>query len=221
MVFILGLICLSPAIAYPTPGTQLSLATAFSWMPIAMFLNKSLQANSANIAVSSVRTVWLGTLSITLLASDPWYRWALNEPLIGRGVSLMRLEASVANRENAITRAIVDSNADYLVFDGHNHNRFLFRTGLQPLTAANPTFWPRMLSGKEQSNLIKRISSCKSLCVVIPPDSDALAGDEAARVRSLVHFGLQQRESIGDWRIGTRQTDLWRFLSRQKMFGRR
>lgn len=39
-VFILGVICLAPAMAYPTPGTQLSLATVFAWIPMAMVLNK-------------------------------------------------------------------------------------------------------------------------------------------------------------------------------------
>ena len=204
-VFILCFICLAPAMAYPTPGTQLSLATVFAWIPIAMVLNKfsHFRATDAT-SMPRARHVWGAALTVALTAVVPWCRWAGNEPLVGRGVSLIRVEPSVANRENALTRAIVDSKAEFLVFDGHNHNRFYFRTGLRPLTAANPTFWPRMLSDEEQSRIIEKIQTCKSLCVVIPPDSETLAGGEAWLVRSEMRLGFQQRKLIDGWRVGSR-----------------
>lgn len=159
--------------------------------------------------VSEPRTkyFWEVALSVALIAVIPWCRWAGNEPLIGHGVSLIRLEPAVAKRENAITRAIVDSKAKFLVFDGHNHNRFFFRTGLRPLTASNPTFWPRMLLDEEQSRIIEQIQACNSLCVVIPPDSETLGGGESTLVRSEMRLRFQQRESIEGWQIGFRAAD--------------
>jgi len=204
-VFILCLICLAPAMAYPTPGTQLSLATVFAWLPIAMVLNKFSQGKATDAtSTPRARHVWQAALTIALIAVVPWCRWAGNEPLIGQGVSLMRLEPTVANRENAVTRAIINCKAEFLVFDGHNHNRFFFRTGLRPLTASNPTFWPRMLSDQEQSRIIEKIQTCNSLCVVIPPDSEKLAGGKASLVRLEMRLGFQQRESIDGWQIGSR-----------------
>ena len=215
-VFILCLICLAPAMAFPTPGTQLSLATVFAWIAIAIILNKSLQPQATNATsmprarhacVPRAQYVWEAALTIALTAVVPWCRWAGNEPLIGQGVSLMRLEPAVAKRENVITRAIVDSKAKFLVFDGHNHNRFFFRTGLRPLTASNPTFWPRMLSVEEQSRIIEQIQTCNSLCVVIPPDSETLAGGESSLVRSEMRPSFIKRESIDGWQIGSRPAD--------------
>jgi len=208
MVFLVSLVCLAPAIAYPTPGTQLSLATAFAWIPMAICLQQSILAQSPTVAPRAlVRSAGIVTLLILAMSVTPWIRWAINEPLIGEGVRLMRLDPPLAKKENAVTQAILDTNSAYLTFDGHNHNRFYFRTGLRPLTSANPTFWPRMLTDAEQSRLIERIRECNSMCVVIPSESDALAGGYASLVRREMHRSVSKRLVVDDWQVGSNHFD--------------
>jgi len=208
LVFLISLVCLAPAIAYPTPGTQLSLATAFAWIPMAICLQQSILALSPTVAPRAlVRSAGIVTLLILAMSVIPWFRWATNEPLIGEGVRLMRLDPPLAKKENAVTQAILDTNSGYLTFDGHNHNRFYFRTGLRPLTSANPTFWPRMLTDAEQSRLIERIRECNSMCVVIPSESDALAAGHAPLVRREMHRSVSKMVVVDDWQVGSNHFD--------------
>jgi hypothetical protein len=208
MVFLVSLVCFAPAIAYPTPGTQLSLATAFAWIPMAICLQQSILVLSPTVAPRVlIRTVGIVTLLILAMSVMPWFRWASNQPLIGEGVSFLRLEPDLAKKENAVTQAILETKSGYLIFDGHNHNRFYFRTGLRPLTAANPTFWPRMLTDTEQSKLLDRIRECDSMCVVIPSESDALAGGLAPLVRREMHRSVLKRVAVDDWQVGSNSFD--------------
>lgn len=208
LVFLVSLVCLAPAIAYPTPGTQLSLATAFAWIPMSICLQQSILALSPTVAPRvMVRTTGIVTMLILAMSVMPWFRWASNEPLIGEGVRLIRLDPPLAYKENAVTQAILDTDSAYLTFDGHNHNRFYFRTGLRPLTSANPTFWPKMLTDAEQSKLIDRIRECNSICIVIPSESDALAGGHAPLVRQEMQRSISKRVVVDDWQVGSNHFD--------------
>jgi hypothetical protein len=208
LVFLVSLVCLAPAIAYPTPGTQLSLATAFAWIPMSICLQQSILALSPTVAPRVlVRTAGIVTMLILAMSVMPWFRWASNEPLIGEGVRLIRLDPPLAYKENAVTQAILDTDSAYLTFDGHNHNRFYFRTGLRPLTSANPTFWPKMLTDAEQSKLIDRIRECNSICIVIPSESDALAGGHAPLVRQEMQRSISKRVVVDDWQVGSNHFD--------------
>jgi hypothetical protein len=208
MVFLVSLVCIAPAIAYPTPGTQLSLATAFAWIPMAICLQQSILVLSPTVAPRVlIRTAGIVMLLLLAMSVMPWVRWVSNQPLMGEGVSFIRLEPHLAKKENAVTQAILDTKSDYLTFDGHNHNRFYFRTGLRPLTSANPTFWPRMLTEAEQSKLLDRICECDSICVVIPSESDALAGGFAPLVRREMHRSASKRVVVDDWQVGSNSFD--------------
>jgi hypothetical protein len=208
MVFLLSLVCLSPAIAYPTPGTQLSLATSFAWFPMAICLQQNILASSKAVAPKIlVRSAGVLTMFVLGMSVLPWQRWVSNQSLVGEGVRLMRLDANTAQQENAVTQAILDTKSDFLTFDGHNHNRFYFRTGLKPLTSANPTFWPRMLTETEQSRLVECIRKCKSLCVVIPPESDVLAGGLAPAVRQEMKQSVVKNVFVADWQVGSNDFD--------------
>jgi hypothetical protein len=130
-----------------------------------------------------------------------------NQPLVGEGVRMLRLEPSIALRENAITQAILDTSSEYMIFDGHNHNRFFFRTRLRPLTSANPTFWPRMLTEVEQFRLVNKIRECNSLCIVIPPESDSLASVFAKAIRSEIRRDTNTPVNVDKWLVGSKRSD--------------
>jgi hypothetical protein len=205
--------------AYPTPGTQLSLATAPAWILLAMLLGSTnaMDGVAPKFAgfvpgylgrhIGAPRTldsvVCVGLLIFAVALSAPaWILWGTGTRIDVHGANLMRLEPRQAHREGAIVRAIQDTNCDYLVFDGHTHNRFYFWMNKEPLTAANPTFWPRMLTAKEQLAWRTKLRALDRLCLVRPPESEQLAGAFAVELRSELLVNWEQTGEVDGWRIG-------------------
>ena len=115
---------------------------------------------------------------------------------------MMRLPASFVTEQRAIVDAIVKSKASSLLFEGNNHNRFYFWTGLKPLTLANPTFWPLMLFDAEQDRLANAIDRQSRFCVVRVPQYEMLYFNHATPIRERLDARWKQTDSIGEWQIG-------------------
>ncbi len=204
-------VCLSPLIAFPTPGTQVAIGTLPSYLLLGVLSDDLYRKGMENILgtakpnVRWLRLAVLGTLFILFVhAMHLGGRWLSNRPLGLHGSTLLRLPADVADKEIAITRAIAQSGCSIVAFDGHNHNRFYFRTQTRPLTSANPTFWPRMLSQAEKESWGQRLDQEQRLCVVIPPECDRLAGGYAAELRAKLREPLETTLSEAGWLVGVR-----------------
>jgi hypothetical protein len=196
-----GCVLMGPFIAVPTPGTQLSLATAMGWVLLALMSNPRL-----GLAFQSwpIPLVCGSILTVSLVPG--WTRWHNYSPLQLPGTHLLRWETRLASREREVATAIRECQADRLVFDGHGHNRFFFWTQSQPLTHANPTFWPRMLTQREQREWKESIEKSIRICVVVPPEVETLAGGNAQDLRTSLQEGWIQQASIGEWRIGIKDS---------------
>jgi hypothetical protein len=208
---------LSPLMAYPTPGTQLSLGTALSWIVFGLIMSASVQglvtklqaiqqgefSSALCTACARLKLLLPATMVLCLVSgSTAWYRWFRFSPLKLRGSELLRLDPSIREREFKIAQAIKRTGCTHLVFDGHNHNRFFFWTDLEPLTAANPTFWPRMLTEDEKKRVISSLQASGKVCMVVPPESDFLASDRTKSVRQAFYNSWQEIEQVDNWKIG-------------------
>lgn len=208
---------LAPLMAYPTPGTQLSLGTALSWIVFGLIMSASVQGLvtklqavlegeiSSDLCTACARPKFLlpATMVLCLVSgSTAWYRWFRFSPLKLSGSELLRLDPLIQEREFKIAQAIKRTGCTHLVFDGHNHNRFFFWTDLEPLTAANPTFWPRMLTEDEKSRVISSLQTSGKVCMVVPPESDFLASDRTKSVRQAFYNSWQEIEQVDNWKIG-------------------
>ena len=211
----LGLIAiLSPLIAFPVSGTQVALGTLPSLLVVGIFLGEffgkhastfSLNANRINDQSHSSfqRLVLAGTTLVFVASSlSHWSRYVNGVPLDLPGSYRMRLAPEVVTEQRAIVDAILKSRTPYLIFEGNNHNRFYFWTDLQPLTSANPTFWPLMLIEEEQQHLAEAIDRESRLCVVRVPQYDWLYQNHAVPIRQRLEARWRPTEAIGDWQIG-------------------
>lgn len=218
--YVIAVTWLAPLMAYPTPGTQLTLGTSFGWIVLgvlASFCCRSLATYAAPQNLSTDRTnlrfeaenlrlLPLMSISLGIMVSVVgWQRWLGYSPIGLRGSEWLRLDPATCEQELQIARAIASTGCERLVFDGHNHNRFYFWTDTEPLTAANPTFWPRMLTIEEQQRIQSVLQENTSLCMVIPPESDALSSERTGAVRASYYEGWEETERIGDWRVGVRR----------------
>jgi hypothetical protein len=208
---------LAPFMAYPTPGTQVSLGTAPGWIVLGLITSAGIQSlitklQAAREAVLSptMCTAWTRQAALLPAAvvlclvsgSAAWYRWFSFSSLELRGSRLLRLDPMIREREFKIVQAIKRTGCKHLVFDGHNHNRFFFWTETEPLTAANPTFWPRMLTADEQIRVISSLQANGKVCMVIPPESDQLASVRTRSVRQAFYKSWQEIDQIDNWKIG-------------------
>ncbi|XZE19161.1 hypothetical protein SH449x_004472 [Pirellulaceae bacterium SH449] len=218
--YVIGVTWLAPLMAYPTPGTQLTLGTSFGWIVfgvLASFCCRSLAtyASPRNLVADqtklrfeagNVRLLPLMSISLGIMVSIVgWQRWLSYSPIGLRGSEWLRLDPVTCEQELQIARAIARTGCERLVFDGHNHNRFYFWTDTKPLTAANPTFWPRMLTFEEQQRIQSILQEDTSICMVIPPESDALSSERTGAVRASYYEGWEETERVGDWRVGVRR----------------
>ncbi|MFN7292700.1 MAG: hypothetical protein ACK5T6_19120, partial [Pirellula sp.] len=212
---------LAPFMAYPTPGTQMSLGTAPSWIVLGLISSACIQKlisrsqdvkeaipESKKNATTTGRTALfpMTILLCVISGSAAWYRWLSYSPLELPGSRLFRLDLLNRDREFKIAQAIRRTGCKHLVFDGHNHNRFFFWTETEPLTAANPTFWPHMLTEEEQLRVISALQASGKVCMVVPPESDQLASEQTRSVRQAFYNSWEEIERVDNWRIGIVRT---------------
>jgi hypothetical protein len=169
--------CLAPLIAFPTPGTQLSLGTLPGLMAGCVWLGdlwrKAWLTHQVGVVLKPSPSPLLVAAIVLVMAVSlsHGYRWKVGQGLDVAGSRLLRLEKSVAH----------------------------------PLTPANPTFWPRMLTSAEQQGWLDSIDRTSRLCVVIPPESDRLAGDHARPVRRALYSHWIDTMQVDTWQVATRQ----------------
>ncbi|MEZ6137480.1 MAG: hypothetical protein R3C53_21540 [Pirellulaceae bacterium] len=203
---------LSPWIAFPVSGTQLQIGTLPGLIVLGVCFGQYLEsrclvAKDAKPTAPAVLSMALVGLAACIATAGHWWRYADGTPLGLPGTACMRLPAWIVDEQQAIVAAIKTSQAPTLLIDGHGHNRFHFWTDKAPLTAANPTFWPRMLTPREQRNLREAIEKQTQLCVVRTPQRDALYGSNAAEVRALIDNNWRLLHTVGEWQIGQLQWD--------------
>ena len=211
---LLGLVAiLSPLIAFPVSGTQVQLGTLPALLMVGIMLGEFCVAQSKLQATLGLQAASLGydlpqivprlALGVLIVASSAhWWRYRQGESLGLPGSTWMRLPKGIASEQRKIAEAIVQSDARYLLFEGNNHNRFYFWTGLKPLTNANPTFWPLMLFPEEEKRLARAIDDQSRLCVVRVPEYEKLYFEHASEIRKRLDQRWQPSQTIGDWQIG-------------------
>lgn len=220
--FLILITFLSPLMAYPTPGTQMSLGTVPCWIVIGIIASSyvrkfvidrrdnALEGDRSEMSGlgkmnyrAGARAVMTLTLFLCLIAgAAAWGRWLSNTPITLRGSHLLRLNQELVDREMRIVEAIAQTGCHHLIFDGHNHNRFYFWTDTVPLTDANPTFWPRMITSREQSRILGALGQTGQVCMVVPPESDQLASDRTKALRDTMYRSWEEIERVDDWKIG-------------------
>ena len=221
-VMLAGMTVLGPWIAYPIAGTQLMLGALPGWLTIGVVISDAMQAISVAMRnqskadpskvvdwIAYARILFVGALiagSASSIGSTT--RWFSGASLGLRGSEWIHVAPSEAEAEQKLVRDIVESGASHLVFDGHTLNRFYFWTDLKPLTNANATLWPFMLSPNELARLRRSVERSQSLCVVVPPDVPAPMPEETGEIadtrKALYenrHFDSQHPNG---WSIGFR-----------------
>ena len=144
-------------------------------------------------------------IALIPISSGPGiYRYFSNVPLNLQGARYLRLDRETATEQQQIAQAIISSAKEYLAFDGHNHDRFYFWTGLKPISATNPTFWPRLLDEGKLETQIRQIEISDQVCVVLVPEREQLAGDRAEEYRKLLVKNWLSLRQVGNWTIGVR-----------------
>ena len=205
-----SLVCLGAVLAFPTPGTQVAIGTLPCWILLGVLLQDAMNAAARAPTWEGVRSRWAAAATmmvLLVLAIHTSNRWVHNTPLQLEGAKFLRLEASLAEKELAIARAIQETACERLVFDGHSHNRFYFWTHTRPLTAANPTFWPRMLTAREQQRWMEQLDRTDQCCIVVPTESNRLAADHMPELRQSLRQHWSQQSSTHGWLIAKRIQD--------------
>jgi hypothetical protein len=185
-VMLAGMTVLGPWIAYPLAGTQLMLGSLPGWMTMGIVFSDAVFAWGVARRVSPsthspmldmnafARFMLMGSLATGLASSFVSTKsWVAGTSLGLPGSDWIHLASHEAAVEQQIVQDIVATGASHLVFDGHTFNRFYFWTGLKPLTNANATLWPFMLSPAQLAELRQSIAQSRSLCVVVRADIPA------------------------------------------------
>lgn len=203
--------CLGPLLAYPTPGTQLTLGTAIVFVGLIVLFHDviaGVHQPTWRKAVSVRSMIQLVTAILLLAAGTSSFRWWNNEPLDQPGCRYVRLEPPRAEREKAVAAAIRSTDASTLVFDAQNHDRYFFWTGKKPLTAISPTFWPAMLTDWQQKRIGDALDHQTRVCVVKVGKQIQPQYSRELREKIVQDFTLLKQ--IDNWQIGirTRPTEM-------------
>jgi hypothetical protein len=177
---------LFPMIAYPVAGTQLEIGTIPMLMAITMAWIAEIQpyqfARSVQVKLFAVMVgAWFMTSGLI------WSQYLHHPPLDLAGAHWLRIDAVQADHEREMTGKLLEvSRSSYpvsnkIVFLGHTSNRYYFWTGLQPLTASNPTFWNRLIGSSHENAILKALEETPRTCVVTFEESEKLVGNKTPR----------------------------------------
>ncbi|WP_148618901.1 hypothetical protein [Mariniblastus fucicola] len=199
--------CLSPVLAFPVPGTQVSLGTLPILIALVISTSDAIEiANRSSNRINSpsvFRRSTLAVAAVVLFSTGVFgYRWVANIALDQPGCRLVRLEAGRVETERAIAECIRSIDSPWLAFDSHNHNRFFFWTGKKPLTSTSPTFWPAMLTESQKSKIESAARDAESICVVKINDERIRLSDYAPAIEQALFGSWQPVGQVGDWEIG-------------------
>ncbi len=209
--FVVILAILSPLMAYPVSGTQVAIGTtpglilfgrAVSQMLDSARFAKFEEAGSQLGSQLGLR-IMTGVACLFFVTSiSHWYRYLSFVPLELPGTTGMRLSRSVVEQQRAIVEAVKSCEAETLVFEGHNNNRFYFWTGTKPATSANPTFWPRMLNDSERQKMQETLSRPGRYCVVRVPEYELFYDQRSQLLQEQLRKRWQKTSSVGQWDVG-------------------
>lgn len=200
-----GCCLLWPLMAFPTPGTQTAIGSLPVLIALGIFLGDLVHwFHLMKWKTRPIRSLASIVVALAAVASlfPSIQRWNGGTSLNFVGSRWLRLPQQQAREQRDIVNAIRMTGASELAFDAHTHGRFYFWTQTSPLTDANPTFWPRMLTESESERWTERLDHSRSpICIVVPPDADRLAGQQEQALRRNLHRNSQQVSTINDWRI--------------------
>jgi hypothetical protein len=104
-----------------------------------------------------------------------------------------------------LVAAIERRHVSTFVFAEHGQNRFYFWTGMAPPTGFNATFWPYMLTDRQQGEVIRQLEQRPASCVIAMDGGDALVPqDRLVPLRTYLQRAYQPSERIGPWVIWDR-----------------
>lgn len=196
---------LGPMLAYPTPGTQLTLGTTAVLVGLVILFFDVVQSQiipEVTRLISIRRLIQVLSLVVVMVSITSSVRWLRYEPLAQPGCHFVRLEPNRSASEKAVAKAIRSTDAETLAFDLQNHNRFYFWTKKRPLTAISPTFWPVMLTDWQAQKIDDALDRESRVCVVkvgkkILPE---FCGD----LRRKIVSDFELIEQIDKWQVGVR-----------------
>lgn len=197
--------CLSPLLAFPVPGTQVSLGTLPILLGLIVCTSDSCERLFSSEKALNLfhRRAVFGLFAMTMVATSVFgMRWLNNEALDQPGCQWVRLEPSRAAQEKAVADIIRSTDASKLAFDSHNHNRFFFWTGKRPLTSTSPTFWPAMLTEKQKAKIELAANQADSICVVKLNDERIKLSEYAPLIEHALFDSWTLVEGFGDWQVG-------------------
>jgi hypothetical protein len=212
--------CLLPLMAYPTPGTQVELGTVglllvslivvgHHWPACELAKPREPRPSDPTLSRAGVQPVFVLLAALLLITADRDVRWtmrresyrAVNLP----GAQWLRLPAKQAQQQQALVAAIERRHVSTFVFAEHGQNRFYFWTGMAPPTGFNATFWPYMLTDRQQGEVIRQLEQRPASCVIAMDGGDALVPqDRLVPLRTYLQRAYQPSERIGPWVIWDR-----------------
>ena len=200
--------CLFPILAFPTPGTQVSLGTIPIIVGLLVGVSDAAQTKLDYQPLSKAIDSYLGWgVALAMIGSTVVFssRWINQVPLNQPGCNWVRLEASRAAQEQQVAEAIRNTPGQVLAFETHNHNRFFFWTDKIPATAMNPTFWPWMLTDAQSEKITRALSQEDIICVVRDGSNRLMNAKPAENSLSKeLSDGWKPQIEIGQWQVGTR-----------------
>jgi hypothetical protein len=208
-IVILGI--LSPLIAYPVSGTQVAIGTTPGLILFGFAVGQMIgtarfgkyDATKCGVDTRLGLRIMTGVACLFVASTlSHWCRYVSFEPLDLPGSTGMRLSPAVVEQQRAIVEAVKSCDADTLVFEGHNNNRFHFWTGTKPATSANPTFWPRMLNESERQRMQEILSRPGRYCVVRVPEYELFYDERTKSIQEQLRKDWEPTSSIGEWDVG-------------------
>lgn len=197
--------CLSPILAFPVPGTQVSLGTLPILIGLVVLthdrLALAMESRSATFLILHRSVIGLAAL-LVLVTGIFSFRWTNSVALDQPGCRWVRLDADRVARERAIADCIRETESPWLAFDSHNHNRFFFWTGKEPLTSTSPTFWPAMLTEEQKSKIESAAQEAESICVVKLNNEQIKLIDYAPAIEHVLFETWQLIDAAGEWQVG-------------------
>ena len=201
--------CLTPLLAHPVPGTQISLGTVsvLCGLVVCVFDAKEAMPSQVWLGAFAKGMGWIGACALIVSAAVFGSRWTGYTPIDQPGCHWLRLETDRAAEERTVAAAIKETEAEWLAFDFQNHNRFYFWTGKKPLTAINPTFWPYMVTESDRAKITTALSDAGNVCVVKVPHRQAKLSELAPHIESQMFDRWAETCQVGDWVVGVRRRD--------------
>lgn len=182
-----------PLIAYPVPGTQLSLGTLplvlllvdgfrIAWVenhfaPFYSWLKQSKDVVYPRFNPAALRAVGVMIVCVPVLISG--YRYLSRNSLDLPGAALLRLDDQQSQRIRDCVKTVQESHVDSLAFRWHNRPSWYLWTQLPPPHCQLPPSWTYLLSEDLQRQQLQQYGRLERVLVVdeayVPPATKSLS----------------------------------------------